>query len=125
MAERVELFQATIPAGTAVATPATFALAMSQCVVRRLEVIVPPGPSGLVGFKVLHSGQVVIPYRGTGWIITDNERIGWDLEGYPVGDKWSIQAYNTGLFTHTLHIRLLADELPSALPGLMVPIQIG
>lgn len=124
MAERVELFAPTVTAGTAIATPATSTLSMAEGVLRRLEVTVPPGPSGLVGFRLLHSGQVVIPYRGNGWIITDDERIQWDLDGYPTGDKWALQAYNTGIYDHTLYLRFLVDEVPAPLPGLMTPIPI-
>lgn len=110
MAERIELFDVTILAGTAIASPQVTALSFNQGIVQQLEIIVPPGPSGLVGFRIRHSAQTVIPRSGSGWIIADNEAIKWPLEGYPVGNKWSIQAYNTDVFDHTLYLRFLIVE---------------
>ena len=110
MAERIETFDVAIPAGTAIATPQTTAFSFNQGVVQRLEIIVPPGPSGLVGFRIRHSTQTVIPQSGSGWIIADDEKISWPLEKYPVGNKWSLQAYNTDAFQHTLYFRFLLLE---------------
>ena len=124
MAERVEIFAPTIAAGTAIATPATFALTMNECVVRRLEVVVPPGPSGLVGIRFAHSSQVMIPFRGNAWIVTDNERLEWDLSGYPTGDKWTMLGYNTGIYSHQLQVRFFVDEIPSRPAGRLIPVEI-
>lgn len=110
MAQRIETFDVTIAAGTAIATPQTTVLNFNQGVVQQLEIIVPPGPSGLVGFRIRHSGQTIIPQSGVGWIISNDEQIKWPLENYPVGNKWSIQAYNTDVFQHTLYLRFLILE---------------
>lgn len=124
MAERVELFDVLIPAGTAIASPQITALPFNQGVVQRLEIIVPPGPSGLVGFRIRHSTQTIIPNTGNGWIIADNEQIKWDLERYPVGNKWSIQAYNTDVFEHTLYLRffILETQRSTIERAVLVPI---
>ncbi len=110
MAQRVEHFAVTIPLGTAIAAPQTTALTFNRGIVERIEILIPPGPSGLVGFRILHSGDVVIPYDRTQWIIADNEVIKWDLEEYPTGSAWSIRAYNTDVFAHTLYVRVLVRE---------------
>ena len=110
MAERIETFDVSIPAGTAIASPLVTALPFNQGVVQQIEIIVPPGPSGLVGFRIRHSVQTVIPRSGSGWIIADNEVIKWPLENYPVGNKWDIQAYNTDVFVHVLYLRFLILE---------------
>lgn len=110
MAERIEAFDVTIPLGTAIATPQVTALSFNQGVVQKLVIVIPPGPSGLVGFRIRHSTQTIIPNSGSGWIIADNERIEWPLEGYPVGNKWTIQAYNTDVFPHTLYLRFEIAE---------------
>lgn len=124
MAERVELFEAAIAAATAIATPATFSLTMNPGVTRRVEIIIPPGPSGLVGFRLRHSGQTVIPYAGNNWVVTDDEKLEWDLEGYPTGDRWTLQAYNTDIYVHTLYIRWFLDEIPDRTVGALVPVAI-
>jgi hypothetical protein len=88
----------------------------------RLEIIVPPGPSGLVGFKVRHSSQVVIPFAGTDWIVADDEKMDWPMSGYPTGNKWSVQQYNTDIYNHTVRYRFHVDELGNALPPYPAPI---
>lgn len=113
MAERIEFKQVTFAIGTTATTPVTTALSFDPCDVVRLEVIVPPGPSGFMGFRFIHSGQVIIPYQADAWVITDNEKLDWPLEGYPTNNKWSVQGYNTGLFPHTIYMRFHVNEIPS------------
>lgn len=110
MASRIETFDVTIPANTAIATPQNTPLTFNEGIVQRLEILVPPGPSGLVGFRILHSGTTVIPYAYTKFIIADNEVLKWDLENYPTGSAWSITAYNTDVYAHTLYLRFLVVE---------------
>lgn len=127
MTERIEVFQVTTPAGTAQASPLTTNLSFNQGIVHKLEITVPPGPSGLLGFRMRHSGQVVIPNSGTNFIIADNQFIQWDLEGYPVGNKWSIQTFNTDVFDHTLYLRFMINETRRNLlaGATLVPIAPG
>lgn len=124
MAARVETPSVTVPAGTAIAAPLTTALTWNDGTVERIEVFVPPGPSGLVGFQIVHSGQVVIPFRASNWVITDDEKISWDVEGYPVGGKWAVRAYNVDLYDHTLYFRFLLKELGTPAYTTVTPVPI-
>lgn len=124
MTQRIETAQITVTAGTAIAAPAVTALSLRDAVLDRLEIRVPPGPSGLVGFMLLHSGQQVIPFASGTWIVTDDEKIGWDLTGYPTGDKWSVSAYNLDVYSHTLYFRLLLNELPLPAQPVQQPLSI-
>lgn len=110
MAQRIEHFAVTVPAGTAVAAPQTTTLSFNRGIVQQIEILIPPGPSGLVGFRILHSSDVVIPYDRTQWIIADNEVIKWPLENFPTGQAWALRAYNTDVFDHTLYVRLQVNE---------------
>lgn len=122
MAERVESFEVVTAAGVPTSAPVTTTLSMLDGELERLEIIIPPGPSGLVGFRVRHSGQVVIPFSGGGWIISDDEKISWPLSGFPTGNKWSIQSYNTDIYPHTLEFRFHLNELGGPLPLYPAPI---
>lgn len=114
MAQRIESFTVLTPAGTLDTAPQTTALSFNDGVVQQIEILIPPGPSGLMGFRILHSGDVVIPYDRSKWIIADNEVIKWPLEGYPTGRAWAIRTYNLDAYSHTLYIRILVDETPRA-----------
>src|SRR5258708_7133119 len=116
MADRIESPVITVPAGTTVAAPQTTALALRDAVLERIEVRIPPGPSGLVGFAFLHSGQQVIPFRSGDWVIADDDRLDWNLDGLPIGNKWSVQAYNLDVYNHSLYLYLHFREV--ALPAL-------
>lgn len=124
MANRIEAPAVTVAANTAITIPTTTVLSWEPGIVERIEVFVPPGSSGLVGMRILHSGQQVIPFRSTDWIITDNEKISWDVEAFPTGNKWAVRAYNLDTYEHVWYFRFLIREFPiPATPrGLAVPI---
>lgn len=110
MASRIETFDVVVTGQTAIATPQTTALDFDMGVVQRIEILIPPGPSGLVGFRLVHSGRPVIPYDTSKWIVADDEVIKWDTENYPVGSAWALQAYNLDAYDHTLYLRFLVIE---------------
>lgn len=114
MADRIEIKQVTVPAGTAETAAITTALPFQAGTVVRLEVTIPPGPSGLTGFQILHSGQRIIPFRDDAWIIADNERLDWQLARYPTGGAWAVRAYNTDIYPHTIYLRFHIDEFRAA-----------
>lgn len=118
MATRVEMFPVTIPHGTAIATPATVPMFFNDGRVERLEMRWPPGPAGLVGIRVAFSGQVVIPFQATNWLVTDDEAIVWPLERFPGSGKWQAVGYNLDNFDHTIQFRfLIVDDVNIAIPG--------
>lgn len=125
MAERVEIVNVTIAAGTLSTAPVTVALPIPDGVMTRIEMRWPPGPAGLVGLKVAHSGQVIIPRTGTAFLITDDEVVIWDVEGYPTGNKWTVVGFNTDVNNHTIQFRCLLNEIPVAArpPIQLVPIE--
>ncbi|HEU5219175.1 MAG TPA: hypothetical protein VFU23_10980 [Gemmatimonadales bacterium] len=110
MASRIEIFDVTIPPGTPQSAPVTVPLPFDDGNVERIELRWPPGPAGLVGLRIRHSSQVVIPYSGTAWIVSNDEPIYWPVEGYPATDKWDVIGYNTGAYPHTIQVRLLITE---------------
>lgn len=121
MAQRIEAKAVTVPAGTAIAAPQVTALPFADGVVTRVEVRIPPGPSGLAGFQIWNSGQRVIPYRDDTWIVSDDDALDWPLTGYPTGGAWQFAGYNTDLYPHTFYLRFHLDEIGAPAPG-VVPI---
>jgi len=107
VADEVRQFTVLVPAGTTAAAPITVPMDMPPRRVEALQVVVPPGPNGLVGWAVLFGGQRLIPYQSDLWVITSGENITWPLEDQPEGGSWAVQAYNTGTVDHALYFRWL------------------
>lgn len=117
MADRIEAKQITVPAGTLISAPQVSDLAILPGRVIGFEIIVPPGPSGLAGFQIMHSNQRIIPFGDDNWIIADDEKIEWPLNRSLVGDYWQFRAYNIDIYEHTFYVRMLIDEIARLLPG--------
>lgn len=124
MAERIEIKSITTPVGTTIANPLVTALNWRQGYPLRVEIRVPPGPSGLVGVQLAHSGEVVIPHDRTEWLVTDNESIDWPLTSYPYNAKWTVRTYNTDIYAHTIQIRMLFAEVGSQALMPITPLNI-
>lgn len=116
VATRIYVYLVTVPSGTPEASPVDTDLEFTDGRIERIEIMVPPGPSGLVGFAVIHSSQQIIPYQAGTFIIADNEVLRWDLQRYPEGSPWTIRAYNLDEYDHTLHVRLYINDVPDESP---------
>lgn len=128
MAAEVRTFAALIPAGTLITAPVTVAFTMPTRLIESVEILVPPGCNGLVGFAIAAAGQPVIPYGAGQWIIANGETIKWPIENQIQSGAWSLRGYNNGVYQHTLQVRFmlglpvqpvapLAPILPAALGG--------
>jgi hypothetical protein len=123
MADQVQSFAVTIPPGTPKATPLVTPLTFPPRIVDEIEIQVPPGPRGEVGFQLGASGGQVIPVTVGQFIVTDNEVIHWPVEHQLDNGAWQLIAYNTGAQPHTLTVRFLVRLLPDPAAGLgLVPL---
>lgn len=107
MAREVRAYAATIPAGTPASAPIVVDMSFPTRIVEELEILIPPGPNGLVGFRVANAGVPVIPYNVGGWIIANNETLHIPLEGQITSGSWQLVGYNTGVYDHTIYPRFL------------------
>lgn len=106
-------FPVAVPAGTAKAAALTFNLTMPPRRVLEIEILVPPGPRGEVGFKIAQAGVQIYPSGAGDFVVTDSETLHWPVEGANTSGAWQVIAYNTGAFPHTLEFRFQVD-LPAA-----------
>lgn len=127
MATRIEFTDVTIPAGTLITAPVRVVPTFDEGDVERIEMRWPPGPSGLVGLRIGHSGQVIIPFGVDAWLVTDDEAIGWDVTGFPTGAKWFVDGYNSDVFDHTIRFRWLINDITTSqvVQPPLVPIVAG
>lgn len=111
MATEIRAYTLTIPAGTTAAAPLVQDCTFPPRRVDAVQVIVPPGPSGLVGWCVMNSRVRVIPYDSDPWIITAGESITWPLERQVNSGSWQVAGYNTGTVDHKVYFRFLVSLL--------------
>lgn len=107
MADEIRQFSISVPGNTPASAALSFPMTFPPRDVQGLEIIVPVGSSGLVGFAIDVGGAQVIPYLSDPWIITAGEIINWPLEHMPNSGAWSVRAYNTGQNDHAVRFRWL------------------
>lgn len=112
MATQLYTFTVSVPAGTQPSAPQLTALSMPAGVVSRVEVRIPPGPRGQLGFALGAAGVPIIPYAAGTWVIADDEPLSWDFDQLIQSGAWQLFAYNTGQFAHTIYLRFPWGPLP-------------
>lgn len=106
MATRILPFKVTIPAGTTPAAPFTQALNLDNWEIERIDLEVPPGPAGLMGFQVFNNGVAWIPYGSNSWLVWDDHSESYYMTDQPTGSGWSVVGYNEGFYPHTVTVRV-------------------
>lgn len=125
MAREVRAFDVLVPAGTAQSAGFTSDLSFPPRIVTQIEVLVPPGPRGNVGFAIGSSGVPVMPHNSGAWIVSDDERIVWPLDNVWDSGSWTLFAYNSGQYNHTLFVTFLLDPATDTLTPATAPLAIS
>lgn len=105
MALRVFQFACTIPANTPKATPAVIPIVLDNWELESIDLEVPAGPSGLMGFAVFNNGVQWIPASVGAWLVWDDIQQSWFMQDQPNASGWAIHGYNTGFYPHTVTVR--------------------
>lgn len=128
MAQRIEVRNVLIPAGTLIGAPLIFTLPFREGYPTFIEFMFPPGPSGLVGLQLRHSGRRVIPKDLGTYLIADNDTLKYELDGFPYNPNYTIQAYNEGAYDHTIQVRIGFNEIGresiSRVSGTLAPLPV-
>ena len=113
MAMDIYSFQATIPANSS----ATVDIAMPPGVVEQIDIKVPPGPSGLMGFQLWVKGGQVIPRQQGAYIVTDDRQLSWRLTDLPDTGAWQVVGYNLDIYDHTIELELSVTPIGAVTPA--------
>lgn len=124
MTNRIEPFEVTTPAGTLKSAYLQTPLSFNRGRVERIEVFIPPGSSGLMGFRIAHSGQSVIPYTGDRWFVFEDDRLDWPVSNYPVGGAWELWSYNLDIYEHTIYLWFHVNDLGSVIAPVVAPLEV-
>jgi hypothetical protein len=120
MAREIRRFEFTIPAGTSKATPVNQQVSFPPRIVAQINIRIPPGPAGTMGFSVGSSGNPVIPIEPGEYMVTDNQAMEWPLVDFWDSGSWEFFGYNTGQFDHTVYFTFLCDLVPET-PAPLTP----
>jgi hypothetical protein len=102
----------TTPAGTAIASPQTTSVDLGAVVALSAQLIVPPGHSGLTGWRVVYSGTVILPFNlPAQWVIADSYMNEFVID-HEVDRTLQIITYNLGVYPHTHYCRFKVTNLP-------------
>jgi hypothetical protein len=104
MPTSVQVFSATITAGTAQAAPMVVALNVIAGQIGLIRWRVPPGPRGHLGWQLTMGGVAVIPENLGAFIVADDEYDTIQVAGLPDSGAWQVTGYNTGTFNHTVYL---------------------
>lgn len=105
MAQYVLQFSATIPPDTPQDAPVTVDLPLDNWNVEQIDLEVPAGPAGLMGFYVANNGVQWIPATPGSWLVWDDVQNSWAFTDQPNASGWAIVGYNTGTYDHSVVVR--------------------
>jgi hypothetical protein len=121
MSYQYRTFAVTIPAGTPIAAPVTRDISFPPFHVDYVEVIIPPGPLGQMGFRIASSRTQWVPWNPGSWIIANDVTKVFNAEGWPDSGDWQIIGYNTGVFDHGIEVTFALDPIGVGEAALAVP----
>jgi hypothetical protein len=117
MTAQYRSFQVTIPAGTPQASPVVINTQFEPLAVDQIDIRIPPGPLGQMGFQIASSRQQVIPWNAGQFIIANDEPLSFPSTNYPDSGDWQVIGFNTGVFNHSIWVRFaLRPVTPAATP---------
>lgn len=120
VATRYYPFTLTIPPGFTPNAPAVVPVIFEDVRLDAVDIRVPPGPNGQVGFYITLTGTTIVPWgEGAQWIIANDEPLHFDV-GTEANGGVAIVCYNLGVWPHTLYFRF--QGVPMALVAAAVPI---
>lgn len=122
MAYRVLQYAATIPAGTLETAPVTVTFDLDNWTIEQIDLEVPPGPAGLMGFYVDNNGVQWIPASPGQFLVWDDVQQSWPFTDQPDASGWSVVGYNLGTYDHQVIVRFHVNPTVVAPAAPSVPV---
>lgn len=105
-----------MPAGTAVATPASQVVATVGQWIARVRLTIPSGHNGFTGWQLQLAGTVVVPYSGSSFVIGSDTELVFDVNRWANEGQLVMLGYNTGVWPHAFHVLFDAYPTEPSLP---------
>lgn len=117
-ADRVEMRQVMVPAGTVQAAAIETDLSFPPGWVQDIEIVIPDGHAGLTGIAIAQAHQVTIPAAGNVWIVSNDEVVRWSVTDKLGSGQWSAFTYNLDTVNpHNFYLRFLVREITDSQPA--------
>ncbi len=107
---REEVFDVTIKKEGAENTPERHPMNFNPGEVIEAELIIPDGPCGTAGVRVVSGDGPVWPVTHGAWFRGNNERIKRAVRKWPTSGHFDLEGYNTDKFDHTFSVRFAVRE---------------
>lgn len=119
MAERVLQATVTLPTQVSHSNDVTVALPIGDWDIEAIDLEVPPGPAGVMGFYLANNGVPWIPRTSGEYIVWDDHSERFHATNYPTGGGWQVVGHNNGDNDHVVVVRFHVNAIPSpaALPA--------
>lgn len=114
-------FNVTFQPGSTPAAPVTVAIPLGDVYAYSVEIEVPDGPSGNMGFYLLYAGVPIVPYAQTPtFLVVDDYEHTFPIAA-ELASSLNIVGYNTGYWPHTVYMRFLATPISAYAGNLIIP----
>lgn len=107
---REEVFDVTIKKEGVEAAPERHSMNFNPGEVIEAELIIPDGPCGTTGVRVVSGDGPVWPVTKGAWFRGNNERIKRAVRKWPTSGRFDLEGYNTDKFDHTFSVRFAVRE---------------
>jgi hypothetical protein len=125
MADRIEWFEFTIPANTPQSAPVSNPMKFLQGTVLEIDIKVPTGPAGNLGFYITAGGSQYIPRTFGSFIFPDGDYIAWQIQNAINSGSWGLVAFNTDVWPHLIQVSFQVNEIvESPTPAFGIPIGV-
>lgn len=104
MARETRSFVPTVPANTAVSSPAVLDISFPPRKVERIDWLMPEGSMGLVGWYLAMGGVQLLPQQVGQYVIAHGQTGFWEVEDLPDSGAWQLIGYNLGTVQHSVHL---------------------
>lgn len=110
MADRLEWFDVTIPAGTPIASPVTIPMVFPDGEVVEIDVKVLDGPCGSVGFHINAGGSQYVPRTIGSFIRPNDDYFTWPIANAINSGSWGLTGYNLDNWDHNLQVGFQVND---------------
>lgn len=110
MATRVWEISVTVPAGTPRNAPLVTPWLTEDNYLNSIELEVPPGHNGLTGIRVMKGDVSLLPWSIGTFVVANDYTHEFVIGDYVPTADVSIQAFNTGQYSHTFYLRAVISD---------------